>query len=87
MSKFYKNKFFIIAVMLFIISIISISMTFKMSIGPIFNHFEPWYITVYNGKPNPWHFYKLTSLLSLTLAIVCFVKARKNVGLKTVQLP
>lgn len=84
MSKFYKNKFFVIAVIFLIISIISLLMTFKMSIHPIFNYFTPWVITPYNGRPNAWHFYKLTSLLTLVLSIISFVKARKYINLRSV---
>lgn len=54
------------------------SMTFKMTISPILGLFSPWNVIKLGYKPEPWHFYKLTFILTLVLSIICFIKAKKN---------
>jgi hypothetical protein len=81
LKDIYKNKFFFISALLFILSISCFLVTFKTTISPILGQFSPWYIIQLGHKPEPWHFYKLTFILTLALSIIGFVKAKKNIKL------
>lgn len=70
-----------VSALIFILSMLSFSMTFKMTIPPILGQFSPRNVIQLGGKPNPWRFYKLIFILTLILSIICFMKAKKNLKL------